>query len=657
MVYSIEKPSFSISGSLPYWLLCFQTLVIMLRTLLFWTLLMLVALPISAQPQLDYSQPFVCTSQLGFRTGSLKTVTLYGGQLTDSLPIQIPFFIQPIGNRQQRERPIPAAWDVPGNVFRYPINIGTGPYRAGSDPNNLSGGARYQGELRRIDTRWGPCWRGDFTEFQETGFYQIETEYGFTVPFVVEPFPYERLERGYLEYLYAQRSGVEIPGVRPAENADDARLFEDEQIYLPVAGGWNDAGDFRKWLFLTLPNLEALAQLATSGHPAFREAALAEMRWGNAYFHHMISDAGQVYEDVGGGVHRGAGDLADWWNENHPGVTAAGDHGVDNIPMNGNERHVRTTYNPLVQLEFVRYQALAARTLPAPDASNCLVLAHKAWRYHQAHPHDGRTLFLAEELLAALELFQAGGPEVDLNQIGTLTQHLLARQETRPATLSGYFLEADQADGFRSIAFSAEPALALLRLVELNPPGLRAEAARARKAVIRYIEQFLLADAATNPFGLTPYGIYLDPPFPEAQTFRPAGLGRGVRTFIHLFSDRPMPHGVGAVHLAHAYLMARAARALDRPAWAHAAERILQWSTGHNPAGLSLHTSIGFRHAIPANFANYRIPSAAMVGFLGYPDDQPYLETSHAIEWSTQEIWDVPFYYSIGIVTYLRGEE
>ena len=607
-----------------------------------------------AQPKLAYDRPFVCTSQLGFRLESDKTVTLYGGEQADSLPAEIPFFIQPIGNRQQRDRPAPAAWNVPGNVFRYPIDIAEGGYAAGSDPRNFAGGARYTGTLRRIDTRWGPCWRGDFSDFRLAGFYQIETEYGFTVPFVVEPYPYERLERGYLEYLYSQRSGVEIPGVRPAENADDARLYTDESVYLPVAGGWNDAGDHRKWLFLTLPNIEALAQIATTGHPAFRERALAELRWGNAYFHHMINDEGRVYEDVGGGRHRGRDDLSDWWNENHPGVTAAGDHGVDDIPLNGNERHVRSTYNPLVQLQFVRYQALAARVMPAPSRSNCLVLAHKAWRYHRAHPHDGRTLFLAEELLAGLELYAAGAPEVDLPYLAELAQAVRARQETRPATLSGYFLEADAADGYRSIAFSAEPALALLRLAELDPPGLQVEAALAREAVRRYVEDFLLADAAGNPYGLTPYGIYINPPFPEAQAFRPAGLDRGVRTFIHLFSERPMPHGVGAVHLAHAYLMARAAQALDKPAWRIAAERILQWSTGHNPAGLSLHTSVGFRHVIPANFVNYRIPEATVVGFLGYPDDRPYVETSHAIEWSTQEVWDVPFFYTIGLISYLR---
>jgi hypothetical protein len=624
-----------------------------MKTLLI-PVLLLVAFTSIAQPRPDYTHPFVCTSQLGFRITDEKTVTLYGGTQTAKLPAEISFYIQPIGHRLPREQAIPKAWEVPGNVFRYPIDIAEGKYpKALTQQKEVPAGTAYMGVLRKTETRWGTIWRGDFSDFVQQGFYQIETQYGFTVPFVVEPNPFERLQRGYLEFMYMQRSGVEIPGVRPVEHGDDARFYSDETRYLPVAGGWNDAGDFRKWLFLTQPNLEALAQIATKGHPGFRQKALAEMRWGNQYFHHMVSDAGQVYEDVGGGVHRGKADLSDWWNENHPGVTASGDMGSDNIPMNGDERHIRDTYNPLVQLQFVRYQAVASQVLPPPDQSNCLVLADRAWRYHLSQPHDRRTLFLAEELLAALELYQAGSPNVKLEHIKASVAAVLERQEQRPAALTGYFLEAN-GDGYRSIAFSAEPALALLRLLELNLPGTAQEQALARQAVLRYANGYLLADARSNPFGITPYGIYSNPPNPGEQTFREAGLGRKVRTFIHLFSPTPMPHGCGAVHLAHGYFLARAGAWLNEPAFTQAAMRLLNWSNGHNPAGLCLNTSIGFKHPVPAHFGNYRIPETAISGFMGHPDDTPYLETSNAIEWSTQEVWDVPYYYTIGIISYLK---
>jgi hypothetical protein len=54
-----------------------------------------------------------------------------------------------------------------------------------------------------------------------------------------------------------------------------------------------------------------------------------------------------------------------------------------------------------------------------------------------------------------------------------------------------------------------------------------------------------------------------------------------------------------------------------------------------------------------ASFVNYRIPDATIDGFVGRLDDTPYMETSNAVEWNTQEVWGVPFYHAIGAVTYL----
>jgi hypothetical protein len=90
--------------------------------------------------------------------------------------------------------------------------------------------------------------------------------------------------------------------------------------------------------------------------------------------------------------------------------------------------------------------------------------------------------------------------------------------------------------------------------------------------------------------------------------------------------------------------------------WQNHAEKMLNWSLGNNPFGLCLFTGVGFKHPVPASFMNYKIPSAAVVGFLGTTDDKPYIETSNIIEWSTQETWDVPYYYAIGLISYLDDE-
>ncbi|MDF1547742.1 MAG: glycoside hydrolase family 9 protein [Bacteroidales bacterium] len=614
------------------------------------TLLMIISNIGFAQPLYDYSQPFIATSQLGFREHSPKEISFYAGNKIKELPEQISFYITYVGYRLPRKKNHPKEWDKKNNVFRWPFNTTLMPY-----VGQINEGAYlYKGVMKKVKTRWGIFWRGDFSDFIKPGIYQIECEYGFSSPFQIDDKIYERLQRGYLEYMYCQRSGVEIPGIRPVENADDARLYSDTSIYLPVAGGWNDAGDWRKWLFLTLPNLDALGQIAQYSHPAFKEQAIEEMKWGNAYFQNMITDEGRVYEDVGAGQNR-AGNYEDsWWNENHPGVTAAGDNISDNIPLNGIERHVRIKYNPLVQYQFIRHQAKASTIMSAPYKNNCLVLADKAWRYAESVKDDQRTLFVAQQLLAAVELYLAGSPNIAPARIKEIAMILLERQETSPIGLSGYFMEKDNKDGYRSIAFNDEPAMAILRLLEADIKGIAEVNDMAEKCLTAYIENYLLADAQSNPFSIPPYGIYVNPPFEKEQVFRKANDNRKVRTFIRVFSEDPLPHGVNQVFLEHAYLMARAGKLLKRKEYQVAAEKILNWTMGHNPFGLCLFTGVGFKHPIPASFMNYKIPSAAVSGFLGTPDDQPYIETQNLVEWSTQEIWDVPYFYTIGIISYLE---
>ena len=175
-------------------------------------------------------QHTLVTSQLGFREQGPKTVTFLPALRDSALPDEIPFYVDHLLSRMKREQHLPKAWT--GAFFDWPIDIDKGKY-IGQD-SDISA---YRGTLKKITTRWGTFWQGDFTAFVKPGIYQIETEYGFTTPFVIESNPYNRLIRSYLNYLYCQRSGIETPGIRPVENADDAVLDTDGSSFpLPAAG-------------------------------------------------------------------------------------------------------------------------------------------------------------------------------------------------------------------------------------------------------------------------------------------------------------------------------------------------------------------------------------------------------------------------------------
>jgi hypothetical protein len=168
-----------------------------------------------------------------------------------------------------------------------------------------------------------------------------------------------------------------------------------------------------------------------------------------------------------------------------------------------------------------------------------------------------------------------------------------------------------------------------------------------------YMEGYLLADAAGNPFGLTPYGIFLHPERLDKQLFRAAGDGRWIRTFMPPFNRYGLVLGLGGVLMSHAHALAKAGSLMDRDAWKRHAERLLQWTAGHNTRNRSLFTGIGYRQPVGYSFRIPQIPEALLAGFIGREDDSPYVEEGTATAWNTQEYWGVAYLHAASAVAWL----
>jgi hypothetical protein len=104
----------------------------------------------------------------------------------------------------------------------------------------------------------------------------------------------------------------------------------------------------------------------------------------------------------------------------------------------------------------------------------------------------------------------------------------------------------------------------------------------------------------SNPFAFTPYGVFKNPEQAERQTFRKAGGGLGIRSFMHPFNWQGIAHGTSSCATADAAVLAKAAALFGVPAWRALAERQIQWTVGHNTLNRSLYNGIGYRHPWPS---------------------------------------------------------
>ncbi|WP_249383509.1 glycoside hydrolase family 9 protein [Actinotalea sp. K2] len=507
----------------------------------------------------------------------------------------------------------------------------------------------------RQRTRWGDFFVGELAGLDGPGVYSLEAADGISLPFEVGTGVHDRILDGYLDYTRAQRSAEEQPGVSGPLFLDDAKQDVDGAQVLAV-GGWYDAGDHRQWTSTTALHLGALAAIAVEGPHAWRERARAEVNWGRDYFLHLVGDGGQVPDNVGGGALPPGFDLGTWWFENHSGTASDGSGSLptDDLPSSGDERTVMMHRNPHAENVLVRELAASCPVGPDAQAARSRIVAERVWRRSAALPPESRTLFLASRLRAAAALLRLPRPIVSQKDVLELAEVLLRRQhvsaDTEPG-LSGYFMEESDVDAFRSIPYSCEPAHALLDASEV----LDGEAQdRASRAVAAYIDAYLLADAESNPFGLPPYGVYLDPEDDRRQVFRAAGGGRGVRTFMAPWNRDLIVHGNSAVTMHQCHLLARAGVVAQRPDWTRAAERILHWATGANPEGLSLFMDIGYRHPVPFSPRRPNMPGAVVNGHIGRGNDTPYLETSNAVSWNTQEVYGVPAAYAAHAALWLN---
>jgi len=480
---------------------------------------------------------------------------------------------------------------------------------------------RYIGNLERVHSDFGPWLVGDFGHITAPGVYQAYCGNTPGPSFAIRDDVYVRVIPECLRYFQVQACGRNVPGWHDTCHLDDGYIVEEDR-YVDAAGGWHDAGDFRKWATSTA--MIPIALLV--GHRLWtgREeqlgiepgAMLREARHGVDYFLNIQQPDGRLLHNIGGGRETFHDNLDCRF--------------TDNVPRSGDERRIWAELKANPPGKFTTLFALYANALADPDdpdadpevAARCLDAARRS----AAVDAEGDGLAVDELQWRAwgeLELWRATADDAHrdagVDALNRMIQCQVVDYIGGQSITRGFFRAAPQSDQFHRKHIGADYAIwTLAQFIEALPD--HPDAARWRDAVAMWYEDFFRVFAERNPFGLPPYGLYETPPDDRgADQYRRLGDGLCFRYFM-----RGRRLGSNARLNLAAAALAAAAKALDQSQCLDHAYPLLEWTLGANPFQLSMMNGVGVRQPSALAFQTGNIPGGVTLGIAGDELDMPW---------------------------------
>ena len=184
-------------------------------------------------------------------------------------------------------------WDIwPGRISYSHTGYQTGATKtaivSGENANNFrlidqeTGETVLSKSAKTVETHLGRYQLMDFSEVRQTGSYIIESGDLQTKPFRIDPNVWRETILKTLNFFYAERCGMAIPGVHGACHRDWTCVNGDKTMV--VNGGWHDAGDLTQGLGNTGEAVYAMFSLAERLHGREEdieayERPLEEAKW------------------------------------------------------------------------------------------------------------------------------------------------------------------------------------------------------------------------------------------------------------------------------------------------------------------------------------------------------------------------------------------
>jgi len=521
--------------------------------------------------------------------------------------------------------------------------------------------------VRTVSTHLGEFQVMDFSEVRQSGSYVLEAGELRTPPFRIDPDVWRQTILKAVNFLYAERCGMAIPGVHGVCHRDWTAVHGDQRIV--INGGWHDAGDLTQGLGNTGEIVYGLFSLAERLRARGEDAALYERlvdeaRWGLDW----------VLKTSFGDGYRNQGSVNSRWTDGIIGTS-------DDITSTARN-------NPMGNFTAAAAEAIAARVLKESDprlAGFCLKMAEDDWRF----AHAGMSLTntpgpnqpwrgtfdsdnvehetAAVGVLASVDLWQDTGNARYADAAIELAATILASQErTRPAwdiPLLGFFYTGPRKDRILHYCHRGReqaPMLALTRLCDAFPN--HPDWMKWYSAVALYSQYLKAVARYTEPYGVMPASIYRADEYqsvPEGrrESFRKQvlnGIPLGAEHYLRLFPVWMDYRGHFGTILPQAQALMSAAHLRGDLESITLAQHQAEWIVGRNPFAQS--TMYGEGYDFPPLYAPFpgNVVGALPVGLQTRGErDVPYWPVQST--WTYKEVWVHPVARWIWLMRDLAG--
>lgn len=492
----------------------------------------------------------------------------------------------------------------------------------------------------------------DFSEVRKQGIYILKAGDVSTQPFRINANIWDRTIWKALNFFYAERCGVEIPGVHGKCHQDWTCVHGDKRMI--INGGWHDAGDLTQGLENTgeiTYGLFAMAEKlkAKENNPALFERVLEEAKWGLDW----------VLKTSFGDGYRNGGSISSRRTNNIMGD-------FDDITSTARN-------NPMTNFEAAAVEAIAYRVLKDTDprlADYALKMAIADWKFAvEGMPAAKRSSEIwrgsfdsdnvehelaSQAIISSVDLWKATSDRKYADKaIGLSAGIINAQQRKRTdwdTAMTGFFYTTTAKDRLLHYCHRGReqgPTLALTALCDAFPD--HPDWMKWYSAVTLYSEYLKTISKYTAPFSVMPSSVYSDSEYlhvPESrqESFRKQvlnGVPLGKGHYLRLFPVWMDYRGHFGTILPQAQALAQAAHLRGDLSSAQISEHQLEWIIGRNPFSQSCMWGEGYDYP-----PLYTPSSGDMVGALPVgiqsrgEDDAPYWPVQNT--WTYKEIWVHP---------------